>query len=245
MKQKLKAFTLIELLIVVAIIAILAAIAVPNFLEAQTRSKVSRVKADMRTMTTGIESYFVDYNTYPACERTGAALAVQAGDPQVLERLTTPVSYLTSASFQDPFSYKFRISNADAQTATGASPNIQPVNPTNPLDAAARLNTLIYQSFSPEGRCQTIADGFQPDPFLPKATAYILHSVGPDNTYYNLGGILSNNGADDLQYTINMIYDPTNGTVSTGSIWRSGGESGESSNYAGGKGLLLAIDNQD
>ena len=59
------AFTLIELLIVVAIIAILAAIAVPNFLEAQVRSKVAVVYSDFRTVKTALESYRVDYNNYP------------------------------------------------------------------------------------------------------------------------------------------------------------------------------------
>src|SRR5690349_9257970 len=63
--QPARAFTLIELLIVVAIIAILAAIAVPNFLEAQTRAKVSRVKSDQRSLATAIESYRVDNNEYP------------------------------------------------------------------------------------------------------------------------------------------------------------------------------------
>jgi len=61
-----KGFTLIELLIVIAIIAILAAIAVPNFLEAQVRAKVSRVKADQRSLATGLEAYYVDNNSYPA-----------------------------------------------------------------------------------------------------------------------------------------------------------------------------------
>jgi type II secretion system protein G len=58
-------FTLTELLIVVAIIAVLAAIATPNFLEAQMRSKVSRAQADMRTLQTALEAYAVDWNSYP------------------------------------------------------------------------------------------------------------------------------------------------------------------------------------
>jgi type II secretory pathway pseudopilin PulG len=49
----------------VAIIAILAAIAIPNFLAAQTRARVSKVKGEQQTLATALESYFVDYNVYP------------------------------------------------------------------------------------------------------------------------------------------------------------------------------------
>ena len=79
--------TLIELLIVMAVIAILAAIAVPNFLEAQVRSKVSRVKSDHRSMATAIESYYVDNNAYPV----NAEILWQG-----------PVKYMSSP-FSDPY----------------------------------------------------------------------------------------------------------------------------------------------
>jgi type II secretion system protein G len=94
-------FTLIELLIVVAIIAILAAIAVPNFLEAQVRSKVSRVHNDLRNLATGMEAYCVEWNDYPEASDEGIFVANYPGRSGLL-RLTTPVAYLSSVPF-DPF----------------------------------------------------------------------------------------------------------------------------------------------
>src|SRR5687768_8381540 len=87
-------FTLIELLIVVAIIAILAAIAVPNFLEAQTRSKVSRAKADIRAIGIGLEGYHVDTSRYPPMPEDLTERVIR------LKRLTTPVAFLSSVPFE-------------------------------------------------------------------------------------------------------------------------------------------------
>ena len=60
-----RAFTLIELLIVIAIILILISIALPNFLEAQIRAKLTRATAELRTLMAALESYQIDFRRYP------------------------------------------------------------------------------------------------------------------------------------------------------------------------------------
>lgn len=172
------AFTLIELLIVVAIIAILAAIAVPNFLEAQVRSKVSRNLSDFRTMATAIESYRVDHNRYMA------GWPAQTYE-EALNWLTTPVSYLTSIP-NDPF--------RDEQRSLGL-----PYVYDNLEDTPAEINMkpAIINAFFP---------------FMSKNTIWYLTGVGPDGVYE----------AASLANAPYKQYDPTNGTVSQGDIWRWG-----------------------
>ncbi|MEW6719074.1 MAG: prepilin-type N-terminal cleavage/methylation domain-containing protein [Thermodesulfobacteriota bacterium] len=59
-----KGFTLIELMIVVAIIGILAAIAIPNFLKFQAKSRQSEAKSNLGAIFTGQVSYFGENNLY-------------------------------------------------------------------------------------------------------------------------------------------------------------------------------------
>jgi prepilin-type N-terminal cleavage/methylation domain-containing protein len=87
------AFTLIELLIVVAIIGILAAIAVPNFLNAQVRAKVAKVSAEQKSVKDAYLMYKLDNNGWPKHID---------GDLAQHKFITTPIAYL-STSLSDPF----------------------------------------------------------------------------------------------------------------------------------------------
>jgi len=59
-----KGFTLIELMIVIAIIGILAAIAIPNFVKFQCRSKQSEARTSLKAIYTAQEGYRAEYDTY-------------------------------------------------------------------------------------------------------------------------------------------------------------------------------------
>src|SRR5205085_1607590 len=64
MKKIAKGFTLIELMIVVAIIGILAAIAIPNFIKFQARAKQSEAKANLKAVYTAEKAYYQEKDTY-------------------------------------------------------------------------------------------------------------------------------------------------------------------------------------
>jgi len=211
-------FTLIELLIVVAIIAILAAIAVPNFLEAQIRSKVSRAKADMRSITTALEAYCISYNHYPPNPDTSEGFNVTPW------QLTTPEAYITTRPI-DPFK--------------------QGKDVTQNTNPALRHERFFYDYFSiltlkeyigaASGGANIFLLAVNNPGTLPGANAGALQkygkwlqwSVGPDALYWIEeddffgSGILQSPSYEPWGYSFDVPYDPTNGTVSFGNIIRS------------------------
>ncbi len=89
--RKLKGFTLVELLVVVVIIGILAAIALPNFIGAQAKAKNASVKGNMRTIQIASESYATDSGGAYSTSTSGALLNYLPGGCNSLSGTTTGV----------------------------------------------------------------------------------------------------------------------------------------------------------
>jgi prepilin-type N-terminal cleavage/methylation domain-containing protein len=200
-----RAFTLIELLFVVAVIAILAAIAVPNFLMAQTRSKISRTLSDMAALNAALRIYGAQYDAYPpnspkiveqlkVAEDQSASVEAPVFNNQPnrrgahyqfldssgwdLTRLTTPAAWISNALPMDVFKKSYK--------------NLMQEEPPNPL---LYINLADLQKDA--RTCSTAA-----------AWGFVIISYGPNQSLD-----LSGPPSEPL-----LIYDPTNGTVSDGDV---------------------------
>ncbi|MBV8171724.1 MAG: prepilin-type N-terminal cleavage/methylation domain-containing protein [Candidatus Eremiobacteraeota bacterium] len=90
-RKSLRGFTLIELMIVIAIIAVLAAILIPNFLHARAESQTTACEGNEKQIATSLEEYAVDTGgIYPASGVVTPALF--GANPYMNTTPTDPVS---------------------------------------------------------------------------------------------------------------------------------------------------------
>ncbi len=115
-----KGFTLIELMIVVAIIGILAAIAIPNYMAYQAKSKQGEAKVNLGAIGTCAVAYYGEHNTYKPVDASGADI------PPADDRGDNPLGWTVTGNtrysyFYDGQDYYSATEGAGANPADGAT----------------------------------------------------------------------------------------------------------------------------
>jgi general secretion pathway protein G len=204
---KCRAFTLIELFTMLAIIALLVTIMAPRSAESRARSKAARCTADMRSLAVALEAYRTDSGRYPMdamwysamWNPSGPAwLQSQIDNYLLLQPLSTPVAYISAI-------------------------------PDSPYPNYSRGGYYIGKSaetwytYSAQ-EWKALAVYFSPS-WRDNSSTWSLTSTGPDRKD-NFGAYLVFGEEVLNQQTMwgyfGCLYDPTNGLVSAGDIVRVG-----------------------
>jgi len=211
-----RGFTLIELLVVIAIILILIAIALPNFLEAQIRAKVAKASADLRTVSTALYSYYLDFGIFPGDH-----------DPtdysqKGLFQLTSPIAYLTqlptqtftdqSSGLGDPLDDEFGLEMG--------STGLRPLTASLGLKPPFNINAYVVYNYGPDAFDNVSANDRWPFPRSPSGCGdSFLTSYSATNGTKSLGDILEFGGEHrNGRYCLDGVIIVGKGNEFTGDV---------------------------
>lgn len=106
-KQQMRGFTLIEIMVVIVILGILAAVVVPKIMSRPGEARIAKAKQDVRALETALDLYKLDNFNYPTTDQGLEALVTKPSIPPVPKKYR-PEAYLKKVPldpWQNPYQY--------------------------------------------------------------------------------------------------------------------------------------------
>jgi general secretion pathway protein G len=102
-----RGFTLIEIMVVVIIIGLLAAVIVPSVMRRVDDAKVAKAKEDIQSLETALQMYYIDNSKYPTNEQGLNALVQQPSDPSIKNWKAPYIERISKDPWGNDYQYVF------------------------------------------------------------------------------------------------------------------------------------------